>query len=445
MASQEFVARCLSAALVSGQWTIEELVVRGEDVLGKRWRWLRPLAQRLTQAFPDSNRPRYLQVKGFLLSDVGFRRTCRKHNIAISIATRRPAMVPWIGSPSSWDVPPIVTPGELADWLGLRLGELDWLADRHRLGQAHWRGPFQHYQYYWLSKRLAGTARLIEAPKWRLKTVQKRILHGILDNVPPHATAHGFRSGRSIKTFAAPHVGHAIVIRMDLQDFFPSIARARVAGVFRVAGYPEDVAQLLASFCTNSVPEEVWRTFPEYGGARDRLRHESLYGQPHLPQGAPTSPALANLSAFRLDCRLDGLARSVGAQYTRYADDLLFSGNDQLARASRRFPTSVGAIAIEQGFQVNLHKTRVMSQGRRQHAAGLVVNQSLNTPRDEFDRLKAILFNCTRNGPAVENRQAVPDFRAHLEGRVTHIESINPRRGRRLRDLLKAIEWPEEA
>ena len=150
-------------------------------------------------------------------------------------------------------------------------------------------------------------------------------------------------------------------------------------------------------------------------------------------------------TAHNCSSRLDGLAHSVSAQYTRYADDLPFSGGDELAQAAHRFPTSVGSIAIEQGFQVNLHKTRVMSQGRRQHAAGLVVNQSLNTPRDEFDRLKAILFNCARNGPTVENRQGASDFRAHLEGRVAHVESINPRRGRRLRDLLQAIDWSKQA
>lgn len=441
MASQESIARCLSSSFTSGHWNVEELVVRGEDALGKRWRWLRPLAGRLIQAFPETSRPRNWRVNRFLLSDAGFRRACRKHKLTVGIAARRPEMAPSTGQPSSWDVPALVTQAELADWLGLSIKELDWLADRWASGRAHGAGPLQHYQYHWLSKRLAGSARLIEAPKWRLKTVQKQILHGILDSVSPHGTAHGFRRGRSVKTFVAPHVGRSVLIRTDLKDFFPSVARARVAGVFGVAGYPEDVAGLLAALCTNEVPEAVWRGFPQYGGVDDRLRHESLYCRPHLPQGAPTSPALANLCAFRMDCRLDGLARSVDVKYTRYADDLLFSGSDSLTRSARRFLTSVGAIAMEEGFQINVRKTRIMSQGRRQQAAGLVINQSLNTPRDQFDRLKATLYNCVRNGPARENREGLPDFRAHLEGRVAHVESINPKRGERLRALLKAIDW----
>jgi hypothetical protein len=95
-----------------------------------------------------------------------------------------------------------------------------------------------------------------------LKAIQRRILHEILDVIPPHAVAHGFRSGRSIGSFVAPHVGRPVVLKADLKDFFPSISKSRIVAVFRTAGYPEDVAHALASLCTNVVPDDVWDRFP---------------------------------------------------------------------------------------------------------------------------------------------------------------------------------------
>jgi hypothetical protein len=100
---------------------------------------------------------------------------------------------------------------------------------------------------------------------------------------------------------------------MDLQDFFPSFPAARISALFRIAGYPESVADLPAGLCTNPVPRKIlaqmtpWMAYDNLRKARD------IYERPHLPQGAPTSPLLANLCAYRMDCRLSGLANSVGA------------------------------------------------------------------------------------------------------------------------------------
>jgi RNA-directed DNA polymerase len=127
--------------------------------------------------------------------------------------------------------------------------------------------------------------------------------------------------------------------------------------------------------------------------------------------------------------------------YTRYADDLAFSGGDGFLRGSTRFAAHVGAVVLEQGLAVNFRKTRVMRQGVRQHLAGLVVNERVNVPRAEFDRLKAILTNCIRNGPEAENREGRPEFRAHLAGRVACVASVNAERGARLRMLLERIVW----
>lgn len=166
-----------------------------------------------------------------------------------------------------------------------------------------------------------------------------------------------------------------------------------------------------------------------------------LYARPHLPQGAPTSPALANICSFHLDCRLAGLAKSAGAIYSRYADDLAFSGGEDFVRNAERFSIHVAAILREEGFRVHHRKTRVMRQSVRQHLAGLVANQRLNIRRGDFDRLKAILTNCVRFGAESQNREAHPQFRSHLQGRVAFMENVNPTKGKRLRAIFERIRW----
>ena len=149
---------------------------------------------------------------------------------------------------------------------------------------------------------------------------------------PPHEAAHGFRRGRSVRSFIAQHTGQAIVLRFDLRDFFPSVTRARMVALLLTAGYPESVALRLAGLCTARVPREVLAQRPERLTPADAWQRDQRYALPHLPQGAPTSPALANLAAHSLDRRVTGLAATAKANYTRYADDLVFSGGQELAR-----------------------------------------------------------------------------------------------------------------
>jgi retron-type reverse transcriptase len=286
---------------------------------------------------------------------------------------------------------------------------------------------------------------LIAAPKPRLQRLQRTVLDAILMHIPPPEAAHGFRPGRSILSFAAPHVGRTVVLKMDLRDFFVSITSARVTAIFLTAGYPEQVARLLTGLCTNTVPLPIWdqsaRNELDPAGSPTAWQARRLYRQPHLPQGAPTSPALANLVAYRLDARLAGLARAVQASYTRYADDLVFSGGEAFARSINRFPIHAAALALEEGFDVQHRKTRVMRQGVRQRATGVVINEKMNVTRADYDRLKAILYNCVRHGPQAQNRAGVADFQAHLAGRVGHVCRLNPKRGQRLMQLLDRIIW----
>ncbi len=338
----------------------------------------------------------------------------------------------------TWRIPALTTTGQLAEWLGLSLGELDWLADVRGLTTKQTAPKLRHYVCHWLP-RSRGRFRLVESPKPKLKTIQRRILREILDQIPPHPAAHGFRTGRSIVSFAAPHVCRRIVLRFDLRDFFPTIRAARVHGVFRVAGYPTEVARLLTGLCVSRVPHDIWESRPDPRDS-DNVLGDRLRGV-HLPQGAPTSPTLANLCAYRLDIRLHGLAQASRASYTRYADDLAFSGGEELARSARRFQVAVAVIAAEEGFALHFQKSRFMHRGVCQQLAGIVINEHPNVRRAYYDELKAILTNCIRHGPQGQNRTGHADFRGHLLGRIAHVRMVHSKRGSKLLGMFERIIW----
>ncbi|MDV7090286.1 reverse transcriptase family protein [Rhodococcus opacus] len=161
----------------------------------------------------------------------------------------------------------------------------------------------------------------------------------------------------------------------------------------------------------------------------------------HLPQGAPTSPALANLVAYRLDRRLTRLARTHRAGYTRYADDLAFSGTEL---AVDRLIHAVGRIVADEGFSVHTGKTRIMWAHRRQHLAGLVVNTRPQVARTEYDDLRALLFNCARYGPDSQNRDGRPYFREYVYGRIAWVGESNASRKRSLHALAARVDWADQ-
>jgi RNA-directed DNA polymerase len=434
----------LAQSFLAGEQNVEQVIARGSRTLGKPWRWLRPLAKRYVEIFASGRRPRprHRDVVVFLLHDRGMAQVQSKYFRELFVQQRltEPQQMQPVAAAKMWDVPAIESFGALAEWLGLTPSELQWFADLKGLGYRKSSQQLRHYHYQVLVKR-SGNIRLIEAPKPRLKELQRQILSAILEKIPPHPAAQGFLKGRSIKTFVAPHVGRRVVLRMDLRDFFPTFGGARIQTLFRTMGYPESVADLLGGICTNAAPRSAWKK-PAFDVDPGHLwEARALYTRPHLPQGAPTSPALANLCSYRIDCRLAGLAKSVSAKYTRYADDLAFSGSETLERCVERFSTQVAAILLEEGFAVHHRKTRIMRQGVRQHLAGLVANQHLNVIRADFDRFKAILTNCVRLGPESQNREAHPHFRSHLEGRVGFVEMINPVKGKRLRAIFEQIQW----
>jgi len=434
-------AERLARVVLAGPFTLVLVTQRVRQALGRCPRWLSPVLKSAVAEFGEGTRPRLVKLARRLRQVPELQQAVLSGRLNFIGVMPRPGMCPATGAPQLWNLPAITSVAELATWLNLSPGELEWFADLRQINHRTKEPRLGHYRYRWVTKQNGG-ARLLESPKLRLKLLQRHILRHLVELIPPHEAAHGFRRGRSVRSFVAQHAGQAIVLRFDLREFFPSVARARIVALLLTAGYPEQVALRLAGLCTARVPREILAQCPEPLTPADAWHRDQCYSRPHLPQGAPTSPALANLAAHSLDRRLAGLAATVQASYTRYADDLVFSGGPELARQAERFAAQVGAIALEAGFALNHRKTRIMRQGVSQRAAGLVLNRHPNVPRREFDALKAILHNCLRRGPDGENREGLPDFRGHLRGRIAYQALINPARGARLLAQFEQIMWP---
>ncbi|MBZ0121954.1 MAG: RNA-directed DNA polymerase [Sandaracinaceae bacterium] len=299
---------------------------------------------------------------------------------------------------------------DLAKAMGIELSALRWLT-YHRRAAA-----LVHYHRYTIPKKAGGT-RAISAPKPALAKAQEWVLGAILDRLVPEPEAHGFVAEHSVLTNAAPHAKKKIVVNLDLRDFFPSLGFRRVKGLFRKLGYSEHIATLLSLLCT-----EPPRVEAELDG---KVWHVAL-GERVLPQGACTSPAITNAVCRRLDRRLRGLAGRHGFAYTRYADDLTFSGDDRKKVA--RLLKSVRAILQSEGFVEHPRKTRVMGSGSRQEVTGLTVNAGVKLGRGDKRRLRAILHNAAKHGLASQNRRDHRDFAAHLAGLVSYASMVEPER-----------------
>jgi hypothetical protein len=270
------------------------------------------------------------------------------------------------------------------------------------------------YVEFEIPKAKGGTRR-IAAPRKPLRTVQRAILDQILAKVPMHDACHGFVAKRSTVTNAAPHQGAKLVLKLDLKDFFPTVHYRRVKGLFQWLGYNDEVSGTLAGLTTY----------------RPKLADGTVLWPGVLPQGAPTSPALANLACRRLDRRLAQLAAKYAATYTRYADDLTFSFKVEPPVKLGRFLWWIDAICQQEGFHERPDKRRVLRNKHQQRVTGLVVNAGVHVPRADRKRFRAILHNCAKHGLASQAR-GHDDFEAYLRGYAAYVHMVDPVLGAKL-------------
>jgi retron-type reverse transcriptase len=321
------------------------------------------------------------------------------------------------GLPVLWDA------AGLAGAMGLTVGELRFLSYNRRVSSVN------HYKRFQIPKKTGGL-RLISAPMPRLKRAQEWVLRNLLETVPVHDAAHGFRRGRSIVSNAAPHVGADVVVNVDLRDFFPTVTYRRVRGLFRKLGYAEQVATILALLCTEPDVDAVELDGRTWYVAR---------GERFLPQGAPTSPAVTNLLCRRLDARLHRLAANLGFRYSRYADDLTFSGSGDAAADVGRLLRRVRYVVGQEDFAVHADKTRVFRRGRRQEVTGLVVNRRVGVSRELLRRFRATLYQIERDGPEGKRWGSSPDVLAAVRGFADFVAMVDATKGRQFQERVRAI------
>ncbi len=431
----------IATALLAGPWRRPEAVRRVGVALGyaRAPRWVGALVAEVLLTYREAPADRPRELAAFLLTTQGWARG-QAAEVPPRVVRRTPVPTRVVRRRSP--VPEVPDLTALARLLDVDQGELAWFADVRGLERTAVDEALRHYR--WRVVERPGGVRLLAAPKPRLREIQRRLLRHLVAPVPPHPAAHGCVPGRSVRTAAAPHAGADTVLAMDLEAFFGSIPAGRVWGVLQgVAGLPEPVAHAVTGLVTTVVPAAVWRRVPVPDDADGRDRHARLgrrLATPHLPQGAPTSPALANLVCARLDRRLTGLATSLGAVYTRYVDDLFLSGPPGLRRPA--VAARVAAIAADEGFRVHPGKTRSAGSGRRRTVLGAVVNVRPTLPRPERDALRALLHNCVVHGWASQVRDRDPaGFRDHVLGRVAWAASVDPVLGARLREVAAGIDW----
>jgi retron-type reverse transcriptase len=327
---------------------------------------------------------------------------------------------------------------QLAATLGTTGRDLLWLADRWGVATRQ----NCHYVAFRIPKRTGGH-RTILAPKKRLKAVQREIYRRFLAPQSVAPASHGFVKGRSILSNARPHIGAPLLVKADLVDFFHSIGYPRVRGLFKRLGHPPEVASLLAALTTAPVRATV-------EGSKGRLAAEyfrsgqrgAASSRRVTVQGAPTSPAIANLVCRRLDKRLTGLAAQFKASYTRYADDMTFSGGPEFELALSRFLPRLAEIIRAEGFRLSKRKFVVARKGDRHVVTGLVTNQKASVDRRAYKRLKAILHNCSARGAKSQSQGIpLPEFRKQLEGIISFVRWVDPKKGDRLLSVFRRMMW----
>lgn len=312
---------------------------------------------------------------------------------------------------------------ELANSMNLDLNTLRYLIYQRQVSKR------THYHTFEIPKK-SGGKRKISAPKRQMKALQRWVLDTILDRITMDEHAHGFIKDRSILTNAQPHTGKEIVVNIDLKDFFPSIDFKRVKGLFHKLGYSEQMSIIFALICTYTETETV-----EMDGAKYYVQK----GKRVLPQGSPASPAISNLIAYRLDKKVQGLAKKLDFTYTRYADDLSFSTSRKNEKNVAKLLHFLRKIIESEGLIMHPEKTQVMRNGGQQKVTGIVVNEKLNVEREQMRKFRALLHNIEVNGWKDQRWGQAHNLIHSIEGYIHFVKMVNPAKGDKFQNQLNKI------
>lgn len=286
-----------------------------------------------------------------------------------------------------------------------------------------------HYYTFEIPKK-SGGKRKISAPKTGLKKLQKWLLDTLLSKITMAEEVHGFTANRSIVSNAKSHIGKEVVINIDLKDFFPSIHFKRVKGLFKALGYSEQIASIFALISTQAETKEV---------LLDGVKYYVQSGNRILPQGSPASPAISNLIAYKLDKRLKGLAQRYGFTYTRYADDLTFSSEENNAKNSAALLYFAKKIITSEDFTVHPDKIHLMKKSRQQKVTGIVVNEKPNIDRNRLRQFRALLHNISCNGWKDQKWGKAKNIYNAIDGYILFIHMVQPEKAIVFRKKLEEI------
>lgn len=298
----------------------------------------------------------------------------------------------------------------------------------------------KNYKRFKIKKRRGGF-RVIQSPEDSLKYLQKWILINILDKVSSHTNSKGFDKGACTKENAEIHLNKEAILKIDLLRFYDSINERRIYGIFKALGYHPNLAVYLAKICSVEPDNNFLKSFKKQ---EQTLRNITANrGEGILPQGAPTSPKLSNLIVRRLDMRLSALAKKHNLAYSRYADDITFSGNEEVLVKIKRI---VYKVVSKENLFVNHAKTKLLKRGSRFFVTGLSVNkESVTIPRKFKTNIEHHLFHCIKNGvqshlnkSKVKNR----NFKDWLLGNIAYVFSVEKEIGQKYFDEFNKIQWP---
>jgi|SRR5690625_3482340 len=248
-----------------------------------------------------------------------------------------------------------------------------------------------HYKKYPLKKKTGGT-RTISQPSKNLKGLQAWILVNILNKLKVSDSCKGFEKGSSIRDNAKPHINANCILTIDLSDFFGTVTDIQVYNVFKSIGYNKLISTVLTNICTCDSS---------------------------LPQGSPCSPKLANLVTWNLDKRIQGFVGKRGITYTRYADDLSFSGLNP-ANTVQVLPV-VKSIIEDEGFKINPKKTRVAGPSRAKIVTGLIVaNNRIGIGKTKYRILRSKIFHLTK-----PKEQKNMDLLNEVNGWIAYLKSVD--------------------
>lgn len=282
---------------------------------------------------------------------------------------------------------------------------------------------FHRYTQFKIKKK-AGGFRTISAPRNRSFILMLRYVNEIFKSVyTPSEYAMGFTEGRSVVDNASKHKGMNYVFNTDIKDFFPSIVQPRIWKRLQLKpiNFPQPIANVLAGLCS----------------MRGEKQPNGKYSY-ILPQGAPTSPIITNMICDTLDRRLSRLAKHLGLNYSRYADDITFSSMHNVYQVNGKFRTDLKRIIEEQGFTMNEAKTRLQKLGSRQEVTGIIISDKLNVTQKYVRDIRNVLYIWSRYGYSVafakfflkyklekgHVKKGTPDMVNVLDGKLMYLKMV---------------------